>query len=44
MGFDTVIIVLGGLLVAGALLSGLAHRSFLSLTAIFVLVARPWPI
>src|SRR5919197_3094978 len=38
MGFDTVIIVLGGLLVAGALLSGLAHRSFLSLTAIFVLV------
>jgi sodium/hydrogen antiporter len=38
MGFDTAIIVLGGLLVAGALLSGLVHRSFLSLTAIFVLV------
>jgi NhaP-type Na+/H+ or K+/H+ antiporter len=28
--------VLGGLLVVGALISGIAHRSFLSLTAIFV--------
>jgi NhaP-type Na+/H+ or K+/H+ antiporter len=32
-----VALVLGGLLVAGALLSGLAHRSFLSLTVVFVL-------
>jgi sodium/hydrogen antiporter len=31
------LLVLGGLLMAGALLSGLAHRSFLSLTALFVL-------
>ena len=31
-------VVLGGLLVVGALLSGVARRSFLSLTAIFVLV------
>ncbi len=30
--------VLGALLVGGSLLSGLAHRSFLSLTAIFVVV------
>jgi len=37
MSFETAAIVLGGLLVAGALLSGLAHRSFLSLTAMFVL-------
>ena len=30
--------VLGGLLLVGALLAGLAHRSFLSLTAVFVVV------
>jgi NhaP-type Na+/H+ or K+/H+ antiporter len=36
-GFDTVVLVLGGLLMTGALLSGLARRSFLSLTALFVL-------
>jgi len=35
--FVTVSWVLGGLLIAGALLSGLARRSFLSLTALFVL-------
>ena len=35
--FDVALLVLGGLLMAGALLSGLAHRSFLSLTALFVL-------
>jgi NhaP-type Na+/H+ or K+/H+ antiporter len=34
---DLVLLVFGGLLVVGALLSGLAHRSFLSLTALFVL-------
>jgi sodium/hydrogen antiporter len=34
--FNTVILVLGGLLVLGAVLAGLAHRSFLSLTAVFV--------
>jgi sodium/hydrogen antiporter len=34
--FDTAALVLGGLLVLGALLAGLAHRSFLSLTAVFV--------
>jgi sodium/hydrogen antiporter len=33
----TPLLVLGGLLMLGALLSGLAHRSFLSLTALFVL-------
>ena len=36
--FETAATVLGALLVGGALLSGLARRSFLSLTAIFVLV------
>ena len=36
-GFDTVLLVFGALLMAGALLSGLARRSFLSLTALFVL-------
>ena len=36
--FQTAVGVLGGLLVVGALLSGLARRSFLSLTALFVLV------
>jgi NhaP-type Na+/H+ or K+/H+ antiporter len=35
--FDVSLLVLGGLLVGGALLSGIAHRSFLSLTALFVL-------
>jgi NhaP-type Na+/H+ or K+/H+ antiporter len=35
--FETAALVLGGLLMAGALVSGLAHRSFLSLTAVFVL-------
>jgi NhaP-type Na+/H+ or K+/H+ antiporter len=35
--FDTAVTVLGALLVAGALASGIARRSFLSLTAVFVL-------
>jgi sodium/hydrogen antiporter len=35
--FDTAVLVLGALLMGGALLSGLARRSFLSLTALFVL-------
>jgi len=35
--FDVAALILGGLLVIGALASGLAHRSFLSLTAVFVL-------
>ena len=35
--FDTTALVLAGLLVLGALLAGIAHRSFLSLTAVFVL-------
>jgi NhaP-type Na+/H+ or K+/H+ antiporter len=35
-GFETAIVVLGACLVGGALLSGIAHRSFLSLTALFV--------
>ena len=35
--FDTALLLLGALLVGGALLSGIAHRSFLSLTALFVL-------
>jgi len=35
--FDVTVLVLGGLLVMGALASGLAKRSFLSLTALFVL-------
>jgi NhaP-type Na+/H+ or K+/H+ antiporter len=34
--FEVATLVLGTLLIVGALLSGLAHRSFLSLTAIFV--------
>ena len=34
--FEVSVAVLGGLLVIGALLSGLARRSFLSLTAVFV--------
>jgi NhaP-type Na+/H+ or K+/H+ antiporter len=36
-GFDTALLAFGLLLAAGALLAGLAHRSFLSLTALFVL-------
>jgi NhaP-type Na+/H+ or K+/H+ antiporter len=36
--FETVALVLGGLLILGALVSGIARRSFLSLTAVFVLV------
>ena len=36
--FETTVMVLGLLLVGGALVSGLARRSFLSLTAVFVLV------
>jgi len=35
--FETSLLVLGGLLVLGALVSGIARRSFLSLTALFVL-------
>ena len=35
--FDVVALIFGGLLVIGALASGIAHRSFLSLTAVFVL-------
>src|SRR3982074_3383586 len=35
--FDHTALGLGALLVAGALLAGIAHRSFLSLTAIFVI-------
>src|SRR4051794_17836190 len=34
--FDAVTLIFGGLLMAGALASGLANRSFLSLTAVFV--------
>jgi sodium/hydrogen antiporter len=36
--YETAAAVLGALLVGGALLSGIARRSFLSLTAIFVLI------
>jgi sodium/hydrogen antiporter len=35
--FDVAALIFGGLLVIGALASGIAHRSFLSLTAVFVL-------
>src|SRR3954470_20632365 len=35
--FDVAALIFGGLLVIGELASGLAHRSFLSLTAVFVL-------
>jgi NhaP-type Na+/H+ or K+/H+ antiporter len=38
MHFDDTVLVLGLLLVGGALLSGLANRSFLSLTALYVVV------
>jgi len=34
--FEVATLVLGSLLIVGALLSGLAHRSFLSMTAVFV--------
>ena len=34
--FDVSTLVFGALLIAGALLAGLAHRSFLSMTAVFV--------
>ena len=36
--FEVALLVLGGLLVLGALTSGIARRSFLSLTAVFVLI------
>jgi sodium/hydrogen antiporter len=36
--FDTAVLVFGALLMGGALASGLVHRSFLSLTAAFVVV------
>jgi sodium/hydrogen antiporter len=36
VSLETVLLVLGGLLMAGALVSGLARRSFLSLAALFV--------
>ncbi len=36
--FDVAVLLLGALLVLGSLVSGLAHRTFLSLTALFVLV------
>jgi sodium/hydrogen antiporter len=36
--FDVSTLVFGALLIAGALLAGLAHRSFLSMTAVFVVV------
>src|SRR3954466_5402287 len=35
--FETALLILGALLMGGALLSGIARRSFLSLTALFVL-------
>jgi sodium/hydrogen antiporter len=37
VSFATVTLVFGGLVIAGALVSGIAGRSFLSLTAVFVL-------
>jgi sodium/hydrogen antiporter len=36
--FEVALLVLGGLLVLGALVSGIAGRSFLSLTSLFVLI------
>ncbi len=36
--FDVAVLLLGALLVLGSLVSGLVHRTFLSLTALFVLV------
>ncbi len=49
--FDEALAVLGGLLILGALVSGVARRSFLSLTALFVIAgfalgeggAESWP-
>ena len=35
--FEKSVLVLGGLLILGALVSGLARRSFVTLTAVFVL-------
>ena len=35
--FDTTALVFGALLIVGALGSGLVHRSFLSMTALFVI-------
>jgi NhaP-type Na+/H+ or K+/H+ antiporter len=35
--FDTTVLILGPLVMVGALVSGLAHRSLLSLTALFVI-------
>ena len=35
-GFETVAALFGGLLMFGALISGLVHRSFLALTPVFV--------
>jgi sodium/hydrogen antiporter len=35
--FDVPLLIFGAVLMGGALLSGLAHRSFLSLTVLFVL-------
>jgi sodium/hydrogen antiporter len=37
-GLDDALLALGGLLVVGALLAGVAGRSFLSLTAVFVVI------
>jgi NhaP-type Na+/H+ or K+/H+ antiporter len=37
-GFETAAALFGGLLMFGALISGLAHRSFLALTPVFVLI------
>jgi NhaP-type Na+/H+ or K+/H+ antiporter len=37
-GFQTAAAIFGGLLMFGALISGLAHRSFLALTPFFVLI------
>jgi NhaP-type Na+/H+ or K+/H+ antiporter len=37
-GFETVATLFGGLLMFGALISGLVHRSFLALTPVFVLL------
>ena len=37
--FEDAVLILGAVLVGGALASGIARRSFLSLTAAFVLVA-----
>jgi NhaP-type Na+/H+ or K+/H+ antiporter len=34
--FEVALLVMGGLLIVGALASGIAHRSFLSMTAVFV--------